>query len=155
MDINLISHGGFLMYMYNPYDNSYVRVIPTNGTRIQQPHKPEIYLVDKGKRRRIVDADTYLGIFKDWKGIKAWDLQAIPEGPPIVRGTFLFKYRDSPNIYLHDLEDGHRWVKRLIKSWNTFKFFHFDMNKVVEYASHSFNPPNGSDIVAIREPLRF
>jgi hypothetical protein len=151
-----INDYGFEYSKYNfDYDSSftsnpYIRApkIPTNGTKIKAPYIADTYLVDNGKRRRIQDAATFGGIFRDWKGLLPWDLQSVPLGTPIVRGTILFKHTDSPRVYLYDKEDGRRWVKRFIVSPTTFNFFRFDWNKINQYSRNVFNPPNGTDIVA-------
>lgn len=135
-------------YAYNIGVNPMVRQRLSNGQRVQQPGLPRIYLVDNGRLRWIVDADVYMGIFKDWKGILSVNVQSYPQGPPLVRGTLLFKHPNNPRVYLYDKEDGRRWVKRWIVNPHTFNFYHFDWNKIQIKNPSTFNPPNGSNIVA-------
>ncbi|MGW8442069.1 hypothetical protein ACWGXJ_14030 [Paenibacillus sp. S33] len=117
----------------------------SDGSRVKAPFQDPIYLVDRGRIRWIVDADVYMGIFRNWDGILAVDLQSYPIGPPLVRGTMLFKYPDSPNVYLYDKEDGYRWVKRFITSSDAFNRYHFGWNKI-NTIGRTFNPPFGSNI---------
>ena len=132
-------------YDYYNWEDSISRQPVSDGQRVRHPGRPEIYLMDKGKRRLIVDANVYNGIFKDWQRIVDVNLQSIPLGPPIVQGTILFKHQDRDMVYLYDREDGQRWVKRWITSPRAMSRYQFDWNKI-RVLYHSFNPPDGSNI---------
>ncbi|MEN1938922.1 hypothetical protein AAIE21_26205 [Paenibacillus sp. 102] len=118
----------------------------SNGSRVKDPIRPEVYLVDHGRIRLIVSTAVYHGIFRDWEGLIPVGLQNYPKGPPLREGTFLFKYKDSPTVYLRDWENGRTQVKRRIVSPNAFNRWHFDWKKIKEMPRATFYLPDGTDI---------
>ncbi|MCI0768144.1 hypothetical protein [Bacillus sp. TL12] len=104
------------MYYYDSYYN-YVPFQYSTGQQSTEFENPqEVYLVDHGRIRLIVSTAVYHGIFRDWKGLIPVGLQNYPKGPSLREGTFLFKYKDSPTVYLRDWENGRTQVKRRIVS---------------------------------------
>jgi hypothetical protein len=81
-----------------------------NGERVKAPGRPEIYLIDRGRRRWIPDPQTYGNLFRDWQGIhESRSYLDIPTSTPISHGAYLAKDDGSPAVYLVD--NGHRrWV---------------------------------------------
>lgn len=134
-------------YDYNYYNSidPFLRQPISNGTRVKDPMRQEIYLIDKGTLRFIPSTAVYHGIFRDWKGLHSVNLQNFPKGPPLREGTMLFKYPDDPTVYLRDWENGRTQVKRRIVSANAFNRWHFDWKKINTIA-RTARYPDGTPI---------
>ncbi|BAZ33214.1 hypothetical protein NIES4074_57240 [Cylindrospermum sp. NIES-4074] len=116
-----------------------------NGLRIQKPGDPALYLIDEGRRRHIVDPDTYKALFRDWNNlVQDPDSDHIELGLEIARGTILAKAPHNAAIYLIDVSKGQ---KRWITSPEAFDKYQFNWH-IVQHAQESIlnMAPNGNNI---------
>ena len=97
-----------------------------NGMRLRLPNKPEIYLMDEGKRRWIPDPPTYNGLFRDWNGVfPDIDIDEIDLGTQITHGALLIRGLASPKVYLFDQNK-----KRHVTSPAVMDKYYFDWGKI-------------------------
>jgi len=101
-----------------------------DGKRVKAPNKPEVFLIDRGKKRLIPNQQVYLNLFKDWEGIIETNIDAIDTGDPIPGTAILFKYTDSPIVFLSD-HVGSNPVKRPINE-RAMDQWQLNRNKIQE-----------------------
>jgi hypothetical protein len=142
------NYGQFSPGYYNGYYNYYGWMQPTyrqqlnafallsnpnryNGYRVKSPDRPEIYLIDNGKRRHITNPDVYNQLFRNWDGIHTViDIENIPLGSAIREGTGLFKTSKSNKVFWLDKEHDNKVVKRWITSPQAMDKYNFNWDKV-------------------------
>ncbi|QDZ77064.1 hypothetical protein D0437_30410 [Bacillus cereus] len=126
-----------------PQNDQYVY----NGYRVKEVGKPAIYLVDRGTKRHITDADTYNRIFKGWDGVLEFQsLHTIPNGRSIDQDMGLVRFENNSELYFFDKDATGKPMKR----WITSSFI---MNKYAFHTEASMLPqwmknaiPNGAAI---------
>jgi hypothetical protein len=91
---------------------------------IQEPERPEVWLVLDGVRRHIPNPDTLNGLFNSWDIVKRNNFN-ISDGPQMQNLTKLIKAPNHVNVYL--IIDG---TKRHINDPKTFNHFNFDWKKI-------------------------
>jgi len=96
-----------------------------NGKRVRFPHRPEVYLIDRGYRRHIPDIETYNNLFRDETGIEDMDINTIPEDTPLSRDACLARVAGTAPVYLVD-----RGVKRHILTPSVMDRYHFSWRRV-------------------------
>lgn len=101
-----------------------------NGLRVQLPGAPPIYLVDLGKKRHIPNPQVYNELFSTWERVtQDINIDDITTGDPIPETAILFKYLNSPKVYLLDGEAPNQ-VKRHIVARNVMDRYRFHWGKI-------------------------
>jgi hypothetical protein len=109
-----------------PTQTGEVKWVPLyNGNRIKVPSAPEIYLIDQGKRRHILDMGTFTHVFGDVPPQSIDSVKGIPAGPDISPGARLIKGDGGPEVYFYELLGGKVGMKRHVLSSNAMSYYGF------------------------------
>ena len=109
-----------------------------DGTLVQYPDQPEVYLIESGKKRAFVSGEIFVRIGFKWE-----DIIEIPysetyiDGDPVtgrLDGT-LIKYPDQPGVYL--IEFG---TKRAFASGQVFEALGFKWDDLIEILENEIYP---------------
>ena len=109
-----------------------------DGTLVQYPDQPEVYLIESGKKRAFVSGEIFERIGFKWE-----DIIEIPysetyiDGDPVtgrLDGT-LIKYPDQPGVYL--IEAG---MKRAFASGQLFEALGFKWDDLIEILENEIYP---------------
>ncbi len=96
-----------------------------NGLRVKSTTSDYIFLVDKGYKRLIPNGETYNNLFKDWNGVKLFELSILPTARNISENAILARSLGYAEVYL--IEQG---MKRNVVSPAAMDKYYFDGRKV-------------------------
>jgi hypothetical protein len=101
-----------------------------NGTRFRPPPGPNIYLVDQGYARWIVNPATYNALFRDWDGVVTGDGAAalfdlVPPGGFLSGNALERGIRDRRTVWFIDF-----YAKRRIANPHTMDVYHFSWDAI-------------------------
>ena len=109
-----------------------------DGTLVQYPNQPEVYLIESGKKRAFVSGEIFERIGFKWE-----DIIEIPysetyiDGDPVtgrLDGT-LIKYPDQPGVYLIESD-----MKRAFASGQVFEALGFKWDDLIEILENEIYP---------------
>lgn len=102
-----------------------------DGLRLMEPEKPDVWLIFRGERHRIVSGSVYDSLFGEVEAIRLHtDVDAITAGPELVEGTCLVRADGGLAIYLVARTERGAVQKHHIPDYETFLDFGFDEAKV-------------------------
>lgn len=108
----------------NPQSVSAVERPDLNGILLRKPNDKDIFWIDQGKRRKIINLKVLLRLFKT-DDIKAYEnIDRIPEGSPITGICSLWRCEDGTVIFVDNQ------VKRVIVNLAAFHRYHFNLSGV-------------------------
>ncbi len=111
-----------------------------NGTRVQSPGHPAVYIIIDYKKRPILNASVYSKLFRSWDGIvKDPMISSLSNGPDLGENCMLFKYSNRDTVYFFDGK-----VKHPFLNAGAFNKYNFDWEKI--QTRNDINAPDGSPI---------
>jgi hypothetical protein len=96
-----------------------------DGALVQIPGDDAIYLVDRGVRRHVPNADTFNRLFRSWVFSVGADWSSLAAGLPIASDAYLARSANAPEVYF--VEYGQ---KRHVMNAAVMDRYNFDWGKI-------------------------
>ncbi|MDP8916958.1 MAG: hypothetical protein M3M95_07145 [Pseudomonadota bacterium] len=102
-----------------------------DGRRLNEPGKPEVWLVFGGERHQIASSTVYDSLFSEVTGLLPYEgVEWITEGPVLEEGTCLIRADETLSIYLVTRRFNGQVVRHFIPTYESLVDFGFDQGKV-------------------------
>ena len=102
-----------------------------DGLRLIEPDKPDVWLVFRGERHRIVSPDVYAALFADGTDLTTYEgVEWIALGHEIGEGACLIRADGSLSIHLLTRDERGQVQKHFVPTYESLLDFGFDESKV-------------------------
>lgn len=102
-----------------------------DGLRLIEPGQPDVWLIIRGERRRVISSDVYDNLWSEVSGLVSYEgVEWITRGPDLGEGVCLIRAEGSLFIHLLARAEGGAVLRHFIPTYESFLDFGFDEGKV-------------------------